>query len=145
MNNNNDHTVTLWCAFCGESANIVAPMPTGCATRYGGMDDEHAFCPKHAAVEPFFDSQCPGCVSGWGECGLYRAFAHKENTLTDADKATLSRGVCPKRVNGTLFVTNTADGVKVEDADIRSDPVAEAGAAVVAAIADHDAKHREAR
>lgn len=127
--------VEIYCAFCAEK--VEAPVPLkGWRVRYETISDEHGFCPKHAAAEDFFKSQCPGCVAGWPECPLFRAFAYsRSREMSEADFTSLRRGVCPKRVNGTFMVMNDGAGVRVEDANISE--VSPAGAAIESAIRDY--------
>lgn len=131
--------VEVSCSFCGESASVQVVLD-GWRVRYGSISDENAFCPKHAQVEDFFQDQCPGCVAGWPDCPLYRAFAYSRNRdMSEADFAALRRGVCPKRVNGSFTVTNGGGKVSVEDVNISD--VSQSGAAIESAIRDYIATY----
>ena len=93
--------VRLQCCFCRAAHECSVEVPAGWNSRHGlNLDVDDAFCPTHAPVERFFEAQCSGCVSGWGDCGLWRdALCH--STVTDAELAVIREGVCPRRVNGT--------------------------------------------
>lgn len=132
-----DLTVTVHCCLCDGRTEHVVDMPEGWVHRYGGVDvEQDGFCPTHATVEAFAADQCLGCVSGWGECGLWQGFAFRAFTLTDDDMASIRRGICPKRVNGTLSVT-TGPGAGVEEIDISERASTESGEALAQAILDY--------
>lgn len=89
--------ITYYCSFCDKQETVIAP--TTFTTKYDG-DEEDAFCPDHAEAVKFLHDQCPGCVSGWGECGLFMAVGNK--AVTDNDLTAIRAGSCPYRTNGTL-------------------------------------------
>lgn len=133
------YTLSLSCPLCPETTGIKIDLPEGWTSRYDGTDDETAFCPKHAPIKDFADAQCPGCVSSWGEqCPMWKAFAFTEDKMTAHDYATLERGVCPRRVNGTI---GFGGGRGVHDIDVRSGPEAAAGKAFAQAIREHIARY----
>ena len=132
--------VSLYCGLCGERHEQKIPMPNEWDSRYRSVSDEHAFCPKHATISAFADSQCPGCVGGWGDCGLWQSFAYRELKLTASDFRVMEAGICPKRTNGTMMVERG----KVSDIDLRDPPVAEAGKSLAQAIREYSAKHHKA-
>ena len=107
---------------------------------YGG-DSSYLYCGKAECKqqEEFFGAQCPGCVAGYPECGLGRAFAYSSsNGLTNAERAAVRTGVCPFRVNGT-FSFSRDTGFQTENlSDVA--PSA-AGLAVLAAIDAYMAKY----
>ena len=131
-----DLTVSVSCGLCSEKHEVKIAMPEGWAHRYGGVDDERdGFCPRHAKVAEFAESQCPGCVSGWGDCPLWSAFAYEgRRSLTEADFATIRAGHCPKRINGTVTFS-PAVGMSTLDLSKRAPP--EAGAALEQAVRDY--------
>jgi hypothetical protein len=133
-----DFTVTISCGFCPTSHEQTIVVPDGWATRYSGTDVENGFCPAHSAAEPFVDAQCPGCVAGWGECPLWDGFAFDERKLTQEDMAQVERGVCPKRINGTLMVRNPGG---VESINLSEQAPTEAGVAMAGAIKDYWANY----
>lgn len=131
--------VSLYCGLCGKSHQQKLPMPEGWDSRYRSVSDEHAFCPKHSIIAEFADSQCPGCVGGWGDCGLWEAFAYRELKLTESDFRTMEAGTCPKRVNGSMMFERG----KITDIDLRDPPVAEAGKALSKAIRAYSLKYHK--
>ena len=131
--------VSLFCGLCGERHEQKIPMPKGWNSRYRSVSDEHAFCPKHAVVAQFADSQCPGCVGGWGDCPLWKSFAYRKLELTDGDFRTLEMGICPKRVNGTMMVERG----KVTNVDLRDQPAVEGGKALATAIRAYALKYNK--
>lgn len=128
------YKLTVHCALCSEKHEVEIDLPAGWSGRYNGIDDETGLCPKHAAIEGFIDSQCPGCVSGWGECGLFSAFAFSDRrTITWRNLIDIERGVCPFRVNGTFAVGSGG----VEVVDLRNDVRTDSGIALAQAIRDY--------
>ena len=87
---------------CNEEITIEVEMPAGWRTQYGIISppDSDVFCPKHAVLKSFLSNQCPGCVSGWGECGLWDGITHHKG-LSELELCAIKHGRCPKRTNGT--------------------------------------------
>jgi len=110
-------------------------MPPGWDHAVGGIDSERdGFCPDHAAVKPFTDEQCPGCVGGWGDCGLWESFAYSgRRSLAPDDFTKIERGICPKRVNGTFGVSPRG----IEQLDLSTRATTESGIALAMAIRDY--------
>jgi hypothetical protein len=131
--------VSLSCGLCGERHTQKIPMPKGWDSRYGSVEDESAFCPKHTPVAAFADSQCPGCVGGWGDCDLWQSFAYSKLKLTDGDLRTLENGICPKRTGGTFSVSAAG----VQDIDLREAPAVEGGKALAQAIREYALKYHK--
>lgn len=130
----NKHKITIHCCFCSDKSTHIVELPDGWAHQYDGHDNEDSgFCPKHAGAKPFTDSQCVGCVGGWGQCDLWKGFAYTSYTLTDKDIESLQRGICPKRTNGTFSMSPNG----VEDIDLTTPGDAAAGSAVADAILDY--------
>ncbi len=131
--------VILSCAFCSAKHSRELSDPHG----WGLVDDmeqEFSHCPKHAAIEGFIDSQCPGCVSSWGDCGLWKSFAWagKRRDLTERELLTIRMGVCPRRVNGTLSVVREDGGTaEVKNIDLSEQSSVEHGAALELAIRNY--------
>lgn len=120
--------ITYYCSFCDKRETVEAP--TSFRT-YCGDDIEDAACAEHAPAMDFLNDQCPGCVSGWGECGMFMAIGN--GTVTPADLLAIKAGRCPYRTNGTFMV-----GPKgVEDVNLSER--SEAGEAFAAAITDSNA------
>lgn len=119
--------ITLSCQFCDQEEEVE--IVTMHSVRYGEIYQD-SFCEKHRAVEAFFSEQCPGCVSGWGEC---RFFDKLDLGLSEEDKVAVLSGRCPERINGTLVVENG----HMEDVDLSSPSIKEDGKAVVQAFADY--------
>ena len=135
--------ISLYCGLCGNKHEQKIPMPDGWDSRYRSVSDEHAFGPTHSIVSKFADSQCPGCVGGWGDCGLWQSFAYSKLELTESDFRTMESGVCPKRVNGTMGFNVMKSGVTCEDIDLRDAPVAKAGQALATAIRAYALKYHK--
>lgn len=135
--------VTLYCGLCETRHEQKIPMPAGWDTRYRSISEEHGFCPKHAPIVSFADSQCPGCVGGWGDCPLWKSFAYRKLELTHEDFDRLESGICPKRVNGTLMVSRSQTGAELEEVDLRSAPVVQAGKELAQAIREYAAKYHK--
>lgn len=134
-----DITVDVHCSLCSKRSKHTISLPDGWAHRYGGIDDEGSgFCPDHAEVADFADSQCPGCVGGWGDCPLFRSFAYSSGRdLTPADFVAIERGVCPRRVNGTITVSPKG----TQTLDLSAKATTRSGVALALAIRDYCAAY----
>jgi hypothetical protein len=131
--------VTFSCCLCSESASVEVAVPDGWGLRYDGMDEERAFCPKHGPVVAFAESQCPGCVGGWGDCSMWKAFAYSyDRSISEQDLTRIEGGICPKRTNGTMMFT-PATGLQDTDISERAPP--DSGAAFAQAIRDYCAAY----
>ena len=128
------HTVTISCSLCPESIHQIVELPHGWTSRYDGTDNDIGFCPAHAKIAEWADAQCPGCVGGWGDCSLWNAFAYQSWKLVEQDLDSIGRGICPKRVNGSMMFSPEG-GIE----QLRLDEVAptEAGAVFVLALRDY--------
>lgn len=134
------YEITVSCSMCSEQHKATITLPDGWCGAYGGIDDSHGLCPKHAAIADFKDSQCPGCVGGWGDCDLWSAFAystppHHARQLTEDDFKLMRLGACPRRTNGTIGV-HTGRSPYIEDIDLSSPSVA-GGRALADAIIEY--------
>jgi hypothetical protein len=135
-------TVDMSCTLCSDKFQHEFDMPAGWYSRHDTVDiEDHGLCPKHESIAPFLESQCPGCVGGWGECDLFKAFAYSsaKRPLTEGDRRLLTLGYCPRRTNGTMSV-NVKTG-RVEDIDLTSGPEVAAGTALLAAIDEYTARY----
>lgn len=135
------NTIEIYC-FCGEGLEMEIDLPDTWTTRYGSISHENAFCPKHAKVHEFAESQCPSCVGGWGDCNLFHAFAYSRNrNLSEDDFSSMRRGICPKRTNGTFsFDSRTGE---FEDFSLAEQATSESGIALEQAIREYWAKYPE--
>ena len=133
--------LTVHCSLCSKDTKHKVNLPNGWAHRYGGIDDEsNGFCPDHAEVAEFAESQCPGCVGGWGDCDLWHDFAFSgRRTLTPTDFLTIERGVCPRRTNGTMEIGPAS----VRDIDLSTRATTKAGTSLAMAIRDYWAAYPE--
>ncbi len=118
---------------CENTLDVEVPAP-GWVNRLDevetGGDGSYLFCPACAPQEPWFDAVCPGCASGFRECGLSKATMYTESPgLTDAQRRSIGSGRCPFRVNGTFFI---GGGGPFHEADISEQAPTESGAAVLA-------------
>jgi hypothetical protein len=129
-------SITIGCCFCGSEHKTEIELPPGWKHCYGGIEDyNHGFCETHANVLPFMKDQCPGCVSGWGDCPMWRAFDHgRSRTITKNDLDTLRTGRCPRRLNGTIGVELSKHGSTTQELDISDTATAESGSAFADAI-----------
>ena len=146
-----DYEVTVFCALCDDKHVAKITLPDDWCGAHSGVDDEHGLCPKHQAVAAFKDSQCPGCVGGWGDCGLFDAFAFSGRIkprgavpLSELDFKRLKRGVCPRRTNGTLEVHRFPNGdVSIESLDLSARETS-GGKALAKAINEYIEKYKTA-
>jgi hypothetical protein len=130
--------VTINCCLCTNTHEANLELPEGWTHCYDSIDDDFGFCPQHAMVSDFADSQCSGCVGGWGECPMWEAFADSyRRTINDADYAAIERGVCPRRVNGTFEVSKSG----IKELDISETAPTEAGIVFAKAIRDYCEKY----
>ncbi len=128
--------VHISCCLCREKHVIEIGLADGWAMTYPAIDVEHTFCPAHAAIAEFTNTQCSGCVGGWGDCGLWEDFAHQgKRDLSDDDFAQLRQGICPRRVNGTMMFD--ADIGKLENINLSKQAPTQVGAALEQAIRDY--------
>ena len=132
--------INLSCIFCGKHHTTEAEAP-GWRVRHGTIENENALCPDHAIVGDFMQEQCPGCVAGWPDCGLYMSCAYCDRErvsdgyepLTEDERALIKRGGCPRRVNGS-FTLDTSKSMNLEELNL-SDPASpESGQALLDAI-----------
>ena len=127
--------LTVHCCLCSKDSKHTVNMPDGWAHRYSGIDDEdNGFCPDHADIAEFAESQCPGCVGGWGDCGLWTDFAHSgRRNLSPQDFMSIERGICPRRVNGTFGVSRAG----VAQLDLSTKATTKSGVSLALAIRDY--------
>ena len=133
--------VEFYCCFCGEKFETEIDLPEGWDGHYGASQ-EQALCPKHSKVAGF-QSNCSGCVGGWGECTLWKDFAYNDMRITEQDLEVIRRGTCPRRTNGTLMVSRDNNGVSIEDIDISDPAEREAGEALAEAILEYDREYHK--
>lgn len=134
--------ISIGCRLCQTSAEIEVETPVGWADTE--IVDVDALCPAHAAIQPFIESQCPGCVGGWGDCDLWRDFAYSgRRNLGERDFAEMHMGGCPRRTNGTMTVNMTARGAHIETLDLSEMAPAAAGMALAQAIRDYWERYPE--
>ncbi len=127
--------VTIGCCLCSKEHKQEFALPDGWAHRFDAVDDENGgFCPDHAKVAAFAESQCPGCVGGWGDCPMWQAFAYTPGrTICDVDYFSLERGICPRRVNGTVGFNKG----RMEHLDLSDRAPIDSGEAFAQAIRDY--------
>ena len=126
--------ISASCTFCSAELNTEFELPDGWAFKNEDLiiPEASLFCPDHAKAALFFEDQCPGCMRGWPECGLFSSYAHDGHLNTD-ESAMLKQGRCPFRINGTSTFT---PGEGFEPLDL-SKPNPEAGIAIDQAIRDY--------
>jgi len=134
--------VTLSCCMCIEKVEFQIDTPDNWKLRTE-IYEEDCFCSKHFAIEEFADNQCSGCVGGWMDCNLWRAFAYNKPSLTEMDFEHIERGICPKRTNGTFMVKSSSEGVNVSDINLSEMSSTESGMALATAIRDYIEKYKE--
>lgn len=136
---------TVECCLCPEELEFEMTIPDGWEHQHGHISSDKAFCPKHAPIRAFEESQCPGCVGGWTDCDMWNAFAYPETfNMTEADYLSLELGICPRRTNGTFWITNLPQGRKAEHIDLSNAAPVEAGRAFAQAIRDYLERYRSA-
>lgn len=126
--------VTINCdgILCDEKFVVTAPEEwvTG-STEYGG-ESNAVFCPKCAPQNEWFRAVCPGCVSGFPDCGLGKAFMYSNSPgLTGDEALKVEQGHCPFRVNGTMSFTLEKGIQKI---DLSEAAPSESGIRVINAI-----------
>jgi hypothetical protein len=131
--------IAISCCLCDQEFKAECEPPPGWEYEYAEVGNDKGFCPKHAAVLDFVNSQCPGCVGGWMDCPLWQAFAYTHSQDIDAeDFAKIETGICPRRVNGTMSVG--ARGI--EDLDLSERAPVESGIALAQAIRDYCERYK---
>ena len=125
--------ITINCCMCQEKHTQEIELPTGWNLHYGEVDEENGFCPTHAPIAEWAESQCPGCVGGWKDCALWQDFAYQKRGLTCADLDTIRAGSCPRRTNGSFMI----NGAGVHEADISTVANTESGEAFAQAILEY--------
>ena len=133
--------IIIHCCLCEKKYEQEINSPSGWSgVEY--LEEEWAFCPDHAVIEEFSNSQCPGCVGGWGDCGLWTGFAYeRRRNLTEADLGMIRVGVCPRRVNGTLTFNSTDK--KLMNVDLSEKASTDSGTALEKSIRDYWVKYPE--
>jgi hypothetical protein len=102
--------------------------------------------PDCQAQDEFFGAQCSGCVEGFGDCQLGKAFLFSyRRTLTEKQLRVIEAGVCPLRTNGTLGMRVTAAGIAVEDLDLSERAPEGSGKIVADVIRRYIAKYPAAK
>ena len=114
-------------------------VPDGWEPDIAEIWDEKAFCPKHSHMKRWFKKVCSGCVSGWGECGLWKSFMYYKLELSKNDIEMIEKGYCPKRVNGTMGFSNG----KVESIDLSEKADSEDGKAFVESIFEYAERYHK--
>ncbi len=128
--------IEITCCLCSAKEQRQIELPGWTDT---DVDFDEGFCPAHAAVENFRSAQCPGCVSSWKECGLWKGFAFEryrhnmQETLTERELEIIASGKCPRRINGTMSFS----AGQMKDIDLSTPAEKEAGAALLAAIQEY--------
>ena len=141
--------LTLTCSMCNEHVTTTIEVPEGWFS--DDIEEErNSLCPRHAIIDKFRDAQCPGCVSGWGECDLWHSYAFYEDDyeyrpggrktrINESDYATLDKGICPRRHGGTFMMRGGSD--EFETLDLSEESPAAAGHAVAVAIREYVDKY----
>lgn len=128
--------ISIGCRLCSTDTKIEVETPAGWTD--AEMVDVEALCPAHAEIQPFIESQCPGCVGGWGDCDLWRDFAYSgQRNLGERDFVRLRSGICPRRTNGTFTVNVSGGRAQIDDLDLSERAPNAAGAALAQAIDDY--------
>jgi len=121
--------INISCSLCSTSLKLETKVPDTWG-RVEETDIENALCPKHKVIEDFIENQCPGCVGGWMECGLWTDFAYSEKKLNEDDFDKIRLGICPRRVNGTFMTGHKG----FERINLSEQASSQAGKALVEAI-----------
>lgn len=133
--------IEINCGLCPAKEKLEIPTPAGWA-RADDLEEENALCPAHEVIGQFVSSQCPGCVGGWGDCPLWDTFAYShKRTVTEQDFQQIERGICPRRVNGTIGFNVSSRGAKMENIDLSERATTQAGAALALAIREYVARY----
>ena len=132
--------ISVYCSFCQNKHEAKIELPEGWAHSCGGIDDEeNGFCPDHADIAQFAGTQCPGCVGGWGDCDMWRAFAFpgSRRDITEQDIAQIEKGICPRRTNGTFGAVFSYGKGSCGPIDLSENAGTEAGKAFADAIREY--------
>ena len=138
--------ITHYCDFCGKKHEAKHYLPKDWVA-----SDKHVekgvMCPEHSIINEWKESQCPGCVGGWGECALWHgfAFSYNDEPLNITEIESVRRGICPRRTNGTLFVSTVPGEKLISDVDLSEKAPTEAGEAFADAIDDYMSRIDEYR
>ena len=131
---NNEIRIIATCVFCRRKTETTASVEPGWVHNYGEIwDEDNWLCPDHAIIHEFRKSQCPGCVSSWGECPLFKAFAFRALSLSDLELDVIRKGVCPRRINGTFSYSKQG----IEPLNLSEKAPDEAGNALSKAIVQY--------
>lgn len=129
------------CVFCSEKSEAEAIFPDGW-DHYNGeiwLESGDIMCPDHKIINEFAHSQCPGCISGWGDdCPLFESFAYSSKMdITIGDLTKIEEGICPKRINGTFGIFRNDDTQAIEPMDLSERSTTESGIALAQAIREY--------
>jgi len=129
------------CCLCSEKYQSKINIPENWSIRYDVIYEEQGLCPNHNKIKEFIDSQCSGCVGGWGDCNLWRDFAYRDQNLTEKDFKIMRTGICPRRTNGTLIVDNSQNGLSINELNLSEKAKKSSGIALERAIKDYWKKY----
>ncbi len=126
--------IDMSCCMCLESKEFEFDAGEW-GTRYGKIGTDTSFCPKHAKIEDWAGSQCPGCVGGFADCSLWRAFAYDDSDgLSQEQYSEIEKGICPIRTNGTMMFSQETGQTDIDLSEIGS---CESGKIFTDAIKDY--------
>lgn len=127
---------------CENKFEVEAPE--GWETTYAeyGGESDLVFCFDCLLQCKWFRSICPGCVGGFPDCGLAKAFMYDNSPgLNSSNVNDIESGRCPFRVNGTLSFSSE-EGIKSIDLSKRAP--SETGIAMVNVIQAYADKYSNA-
>lgn len=131
-----------YCCLCEEKTIVPIAVPEGWFIP-DQCEENKAFCPKHILIKQF-QSNCSGCVGGWGECSMWRPFSSANaRDITEEELQVIESGRCPRRTNGTMIVTKHKSGFhEMEDVDLSDACSKKAGKAFADAIREYCEKYQ---
>ncbi len=132
------HEFDLDCMFCDKKARMALELPSGWKSRGAPYLENDIFCQDHNLIIDFLDAQCSGCVGGWGDCGLFRSFAYDhDKDFSEEDAEQLRKGICPRRVNGTMESNVDENGLTLKDVDLSELATSESGTLLAKSIQEY--------
>lgn len=122
---------------CDNKVEFDAPDWFGEFESEGGK--RWFYCPDCKLQLDFFGAQCPGCVEGFSDCSLGKAFLYSYwRTITPDKLEAIEKGICPYRTNGTFSFSPKTGMERIDLSEIAPSP---AGKAVAEAIREYIRKY----
>ena len=85
--------VHISCCLCSECCDVEIQSPKGWKLAEDKIYSESMFCPKHAEISQWVETQCADCYGEWGHCLLWTRL--REQRLEPQEYASMRAGYCP--------------------------------------------------